>query len=363
MGYEVISVAIIGCGRIAGHHCSSINNKKGLKLVAVCDLIPDKAKFYGEQYNIPYYQNYHKMFNELNNIDLVVLCTPSGMHYEHSKDIILNYKKNIVVEKPTFMNPKQLIEINQLALKYKIKYFPVFQNRYNKAVQYVKKAIDNKVLGIINLINIQVRWHRPLRYYNLAKWRGTYSHDGGALTNQGIHHIDLLRYFGGELDKVNCTMKTFNLDIEVENAVISTFLFKSGAMGSLEITTAAYPDDFEASISIVGSKGLAKIGGLAVNELQIFSPNNVICEEMSEDFSTCPYGFGHDLLYVDIKNALRNKASNTISFEDCLNTINLLNAFYFSDETTNWVQLDTLINSSILGRNDESISNLYRSFK
>ena len=93
MGYKVFNVAVIGCGRIAGHHCSSIKNKKGLNLVAVCDLILDKAKSYGQKYNIPYYKNYHKMFNELNNIDLAVLCTPSGMHYEHSKDIILNYKK------------------------------------------------------------------------------------------------------------------------------------------------------------------------------------------------------------------------------------------------------------------------------
>ena len=120
-------------------------------------------------------------------------------------------------------------------------------------------------------MNIQVRWHRPKRYYELAKWRGTYSHDGGALTNQGIHHIDLMRYFGGEIKRVNCQMCTYNIDIEVENAAVSTFIFESGALGSMEITTAAYPDDFEASISIVGSKGLAKIGGLAVNELQIFT--------------------------------------------------------------------------------------------
>ena len=363
MSGKIINVAIIGCGRIAGHHCSSITKTNGLKLVAVCDLVISKAKEYSKKYDIPYFTNYHKMFTSLNDIDLVVVCTPSGMHHEHSKEIINNYCKNIVIEKPTFMNPKQLIEINELSLKNNIKYFPVFQNRYNKAVKYVRKAISRNMLGTINLINIQVRWHRPKRYYDLAKWRGTFSHDGGALTNQGIHHIDLLRYFGGEIEKVNCTMKTYNLDIEVENAVISTFIFKNGAMGSLEITTAAYPDDYEASITIVGSKGLAKIGGLAVNELQIFSPNNNICKDMSEDFSNCPYGFGHELLYDDIKYTLTNKKSKTINYEDCLKTLNLLNSFYYSDEIKNWVTLNTIINSSKLGRPDETISNLYRSLK
>ena len=363
MNNNLTNVAIIGCGRIAGHHCNSIINTNGMNLVSVCDIDIKKAHYYGKKYNIPFYNNYHNMFNEIEFINLVVICTPSGMHYEHAVDIISNYNKNIVIEKPTFMNPKDLIKVDKLSKTYDIKYFPVFQNRYNKAVQYVKSAIERELLGKINLMNIQVRWHRPKRYYELAKWRGTYSHDGGALTNQGIHHIDLMRYFGGEINSVNCQMRTYNIDIEVENAVVSTFIFESGAMGSMEITTAAYPDDFEASISIVGSKGLAKIGGLAVNELQIFTPDNNVCKMMSEDFSDCPYGYGHEKLYEDIRYTLTNNDSKTINYKDCMNTINLLNALYLSSEINNWVTLDSIVNSRNLGRCDENISKLYRTVK
>ena len=123
----------------------------------------------------------------------------------------------------------------------------------------------------------------------MAPWRGTLSHDGGALTNQGIHHVDLLRYLGGEVHQVNATMRTLGADIEVEDTIVSSFSYENNAVGSLEVTTSARPDDFEASISIVGSEGLAQIGGIAVNELQIFTPRPEDCEEYSEDSNIKEY--------------------------------------------------------------------------
>ena len=360
---KTYNVAIIGCGRIARHNGLAAQLAPGINLRAVCDLDENKAESLGVELNTQYFTNYHQMFRSCPDIDLVTICTPSGMHFEHATEVITRYQKNVIVEKPTFMTLQQLEIVYRHAGEQNVSIFPVFQNRYNKAVNFVYSELERNQLGEIRIVNVTLRWCRPQKYYDLSPWRGTFSHDGGVITNQGIHHIDLLRYFGGEIERVNCTMKTYNLDIEVENAVISTFIFKNGAMGSLEITTAAYPDDYEASITIVGSKGLAKIGGLAVNELQIFSPNNNICKDMSEDFSNCPYGFGHELLYDDIKYTLTNKKSKTINYEDCLKTLNLLNSFYYSDEIKNWVTLNTIINSSKLGRSDEAISNLYRSFK
>ena len=152
-----------------------------------------------------------------------------------------------------------------------------------------------------------MRWCRPQRYYDLSDWRGTYSHDGGALTNQGIHHLDLLRYLGGEIDSVNATMSTLGAKIEVEDSVVGLLKYNRGAIGSLEVTTAARPDDFEASISIVGSKGLAQLGGIAVNKLEVFTPDPDSCTVHSDDFSDLPdrgrvYGRGHQSMYNDILN-------------------------------------------------------------
>lgn len=354
------NVAVIGCGRIAGHNCRAIFKTNGLNLVAVCDLEIEKADKYAEEFDVPAFSNYHEMLSQVHEIDIVAIITPSGMHFEHSIDIMKKYKKDIIVEKPTFMTPSQLEEAYNLAGKLNLNIFPIFQNRYNKAVQRVKKAVSNGELGTIRLFGVRVRWCRPQRYYDMSKWRGTFSHDGGALTNQGIHHIDLLRYLGGEVKKVNSTMSTLGAKIEVEDTVVGTFTYENNAVGSLEVTTAARPDDFEASVSIVGSEGLAQIGGIAVNELQIFTPNPEECHQNTEDFSKSIYGNGHEFLYTDIYSSLKNNKPYLISRDDCFKSIQLLHSFYRSDEKKNWQLVDESGQSSRLGIGNEKISNLYR---
>jgi predicted dehydrogenase len=230
-------------------------------------------------------------------------------------------------------------------------------------VQRVKKALMQDELGDIRVIGVRVRWCRPQRYYDMAAWRGTLSHDGGALTNQGIHHVDLLRYLGGEVHQVNATMRTLGANIEVEDTIVSSFTYENKAVGSLEVTTAARPDDFEASISIIGSKGLAQIGGIAVNELQIFTPDPDACTQYSEDFSDCVYGNGHKLLYKDIYNCMISDTPYSVSQQDCLQSIRLLHAFYRSDEKNDWQEVDEDGESIRLGRKNDEISNLYRTIK
>ena len=229
-----INIAIIGCGRIAGHHCRAIKANKSLELIAVCDLENNKSDDYGHQFNAKSYTDYDEMIVENPQIDIVSIVTPSGMHFEHSFDVLTKYKKHIVVEKPTFMKPSEIRKVYGLAEKNNTFIFPVFQNRYNSAVQKVKESIENGELGEPRIISVRVRWCRPQRYYEMSKWRGTFSHDGGALTNQGIHHVDLLRYLGGEVSKVNCTMATIGVEnVEVEDTAIGSFIFKNNSVGSL----------------------------------------------------------------------------------------------------------------------------------
>ncbi|MCB1144840.1 MAG: Gfo/Idh/MocA family oxidoreductase [Leptospiraceae bacterium] len=356
----VINIAIIGCGRIAGHHIKSIIRDKDFKLIAVCDLIRERADTYANEYNCFSYTNYHKMLKEHPEIDVVAVITPSGMHYEHSKEILELYKKHIIVEKPTFLKWSQVEEVYKLAESLNKKVFSVFQNRYNKAVQRVIQGLKNNELGKLQSIAIRVRWCRPQRYYDLAPWRGTFSQDGGCLTNQGIHHIDLLRYFAGEVQKVSSIHKTLGADIEVEDTATAIIEFKTGVLGTLEITTAARPIDYEASISLVCDKGLAQIGGIAVNELQVYSPDPGACLENSEDFSGSVYGNGHNTIYNNIKSSIQNHSEYEISFSDTLNTIKLLNAFYVSNEIQAWTDVSTSIEPKRLGELNESISRLYR---
>jgi len=365
MTSPTLNVAIIGCGRVAGHHCTSIAHTDGVSLAAVCDLIAEKASGYGQEFGVPAYTNYHEMLARHPEADIVAVVTPSGMHFEHGAEIIERYRRHVIVEKPTFMRPEQLHEAYDLAARAGVLVFPVFQNRYNKAVRRAKAALDSGELGDVRIVAVRVRWCRPQRYYDLAPWRGTFSHDGGALTNQSIHHVDLLRYLGGEVARVNATMRTMGADIEVEDTAVATLEYASGAVGVVEATTAARPDDFEASISIVGSKGLAQIGGIAVNELQVFTPDPDACAANSEDFvgikgHGAVYGYGHGDMYRDIVAHFRDGVPYPVSRDDCLGTIRLLHAFYRADEEGNWVAADTDAASVRLGRPNDAISDLYR---
>ena len=360
-----LKIALIGCGRIAGHHCQSIGQVDGVELAAVCDLDVAKAKAYGDQFSVPYFTNYHEMFQAVPEIDIAAVITPSGMHFEHGTEAIEHYKKHLIMEKPMFMRPEQLHTAYGAADKQGLHIFPVFQNRNNKAVRRVRKALAAGELGDIRIVSVRVRWCRPQRYYDMAPWRGTYSHDGGCLTNQGIHHVDLLRHLGGEVERINATMRTLGADIEVEDALVATLAYKSGAIGNLEVTTAARPDDFEASLSIVGSEGLAQIGGIAVNELQVFTPDPSECAANSEDFvgikgHGAVYGYGHTDMYSDIAAFFRDASPYPVDRNDCLGTLKLLHAFYRSDEAGGWVNVDSDEQSVRLGRENDEVSNLYR---
>ena len=363
MSQEKLNIALIGCGRIAGHHLKAIKKISKTKIIAVCDKNIEKAKYYGSKYNIPFFSNYHQMLKDIPSINVVAIMTPSGMHYEHTVNIIKKYRKNIIIEKPTFMKPREVTKAFKFAREKNVKIFPVFQNRYNKAVKRVKKAITTNELGTIRIVNIRVRWCRPDRYYKLSKWRGTYSHDGGVLTNQGIHHIDLLRFLCGEVKSLYATMKTLGANIEVEDSVVATFIFDNKAIGSLEITTAARPIDYEASISILGSKGMVQIGGLAVNELQIFSNNPSQCKKYSEKIPDA-YGFGHIDFYRDVKNDLLLKNSKKFPVDklECFKTIKLLSSFYRSAELNRKVFVNKTGFSKKLGRKNENLSKLYRTY-
>lgn len=358
---DVISVAVIGCGRISGHHCRSITKTKGVRLAAVCDLDKEKAEPYGKEFAVPTFTNYHEMLRRLPEIDVVAVVTPSGMHAEHASEILRTYRKHVIVEKPTFMRPSQARDTFSLAQRLGLQVFPVFQNRHNLAVQRVLQGVRSGELGKPRVISVRVRWCRQQRYYEMAPWRGTFAQDGGALTNQGIHHVDLLRLFGGEARRVNTLMRTLGADIEVEDTVVASVEFESGAVGAIEVTTAARPKDFEASLSLVCENGLAQIGGIAVNELQVYTPDPASCAAHSEDFSGCVYGHGHEKLYEEIAAFFHAGKPFSVPESDSTRTIQLLNAFYRSDETGGWAEADSDKESTRLGRPDEKLANLYRS--
>jgi UDP-N-acetyl-2-amino-2-deoxyglucuronate dehydrogenase len=267
----------------------------------------------------------------------------------------LNHKPvHVLLEKPMVLRVAHGLELKALAEKKGVRIFPVYQNRFNTAVQRVKSALVKGELGDIVLGTVRVRWCRPQRYYDLASWRGTFSMDGGAHVNQGIHYIDILRYLAGDIEEVQSLFAQLGAKLEAEDTGVSIVKFKNGGLGQIEITMAARPDDFEASVSIVGSKGLAVIGGLCANKLETFSPCPGDLLSSSEEVPMA-YGLSHHKVYEMLVRSIIGGQPSPVDFDDGLNTIRLLHALYRSQEDRRWVRLDEQVESKRLGESNEKL--------
>ena len=218
-----------------------------------------------------------------------------------------------------------------------IKLFIVKQNRFNLPVKKLKEAIEINKFGKLVLGTVRVRWARTQNYYNQAKWRGTWKMDGGVLTNQASHHIDLLQWLLGEVESVQAMATTRLVEIEAEDTAIVNLKFKSGALGIIEATTATRPYDLEGSISVLGQKGSVEIGGFAVNKLKTWNFDGEV-EKNLETFSQNPpnvYGFGHKEFYDDVVSSIIENNIQKIDGYEGIKSLQLINAIYASIETRN----------------------------
>ena len=357
---KVLNVAIVGCGRVAGHHVKAIENHPNLRLVAISDLKPERMSSLPAPPETPRFVNYHEMYRRHPEIDVVAIVTPSGMHFEHALDAVGSYGKSVVIEKPVVMRISQGAALKRAAAVAGTQVFPVHQYRFNRCVQRIRRAVRDGELGNIALATVRQRWCRPQQYYDRDAWRGTFALDGGCCTNQGIHHLDMLRYLAGEVKRVNAQMRTFNVEVEVEDTVTATLEFVDGALGIVEITTAARPRDYESSVSIVGTKGTAMLGGWATDKLVTFSPHPPDEQAHSDAFEDA-YGFGHNDIYRGVYDTLVRGGRPAVELDDALKTVALLHAVYLSAEQSTWIDVAEARESARLGRPDEQLASLYRS--
>lgn len=327
-----VRFAVVGCGRIAYRHIEAIRDNPEAQLVALCDLDEVRLRERAEGTSAALYRNYHQML-ATEEIDVVCIMTPSGMHVEHAADVVRRYGKHIVVEKPfalTLESGEQLID---LARRAGVHLFAVHQNRFNKAIQAIREGMANRLFGKPVLGTVRIRWSRGQKYYDRDPWRGTWGLDGGVLTNQAIHHIDLLQWLMGEVVSVSAIGTTRLVDIEVEDTACAWLRFASGALGMIEATTATRPldHDLEASLSILGEGGTAIAEGASVNRLTTWSFDDRDPDECSE-FPPNVYGFGHNVIINNVVETLRRGAAPLVSGNEAMHSIRLLHALYASME-------------------------------
>jgi UDP-N-acetyl-2-amino-2-deoxyglucuronate dehydrogenase len=333
----MLKFALIGCGRISHKHSELLGNNQidGAKLVSVCDIDEEKAKKLADKFNLPYYTDMEKMLQN-EDIDVVSILTPSGMHCEHTLKIA-KYKRHIVVEKPMALTLDDADSMIRACDENGIRLFVVKQNRYNLPVQQLKKALDDNRFGKLVLGTVRVRWCRPQEYYDQDSWRGTWKYDGGVLTNQASHHIDLLEWCMGDVESVFAKSVTALVDIEAEDTAVVTLKFQNGALGIIEATTAVRPKDLEGSISIMGETGSVEIGGFAVNEIKHWNFKDTIQSDNNiNDFSVNPpniYGFGHKAYYEHVVDCISNDKKALVDGLVGRKSLELINAIYESIET------------------------------
>ena len=330
--------ALIGCGRISNNHVvSAINN--GLEIVAFCDIVKENAedkiiKHDLREQNIRIYENYKEML-EKEKPELVAIATESGKHAQIALDCI-DAGCNLIIEKPIALSIADAEAIIKKGKEKGVKVCACHQNRFNKSIVEIRKALERNRFGKLLYGTAHIRWARDHEYYDRASWRGTWEQDGGALMNQCIHDIDLLRWMmGDEVDTVfGMTDRLIHPYIEAEDLGIAVVKFKNGAYG-VEGTTDIYPKNLEETLYIFGEKGTVKAGGESVNIIEEwkFSDHFGDEEQVKRECAENPpnvYGFGHSKLYRNVIAAIEGTEELVVDAEAGKRALELVLAIYKS---------------------------------
>ena len=352
----MIRIGILGCGRVVQNRYVEVfkNELSSVEVKIVCDKVKTKANQVSSVLNCKAVYSEEDLISS-SEIDVILICTESGKHYHHAMTSI-NAGKHVIVEKPPALIPEQIKELEKLSSSKNLMFAVIFQNRFNPSMLKLKESFEKNKFGKITLATIRLRWCRYQDYYEDG-WHGTWRMDGGVISQQAIHHIDALQWVCGEIDEVCSSTGNMLNNLEAEDTITALIKFKSGAMGVIEATTAARPEDFEASMSIVGEKGIAVIGGIALNKIKTWkfvNPNKEdfkIPELYSQEVPT-GYGLSHGPLLQEIINRLeKGNLTPPISGTDSLSTVTLVHALYSSDESKSWVKIDDNPISTRLGKN------------
>jgi UDP-N-acetyl-2-amino-2-deoxyglucuronate dehydrogenase len=328
-----IRFAVVGCGRIATNHFGALReHAQDAELVAVCD--PDRASLDKAvaATGARGFDNLGALLDEARP-DIVVLCTPSGLHSQQAIKVA-ERGCHVVTEKPMATRWSDGLDMVRACDEAGVRLFVVKQNRRNATLQLLKRAVEQGRFGRIFMVTINVFWSRPQEYYDSARWRGTWEFDGGALMNQASHYVDLIDWLVGPVESVQAYIATLARNIQVEDTATVGVRWRSGALGSINVTMLAYPKNFEGSVTILGERGTVRIGGVAVNEIQQWQ----FADSRPEDkdvaaanyVTTSVYGFGHPLYYENMIKALRGECEPETDGREGLRSLEVLIASYLS---------------------------------
>lgn len=347
--------ALIGCGRIAVNHIKAVINNN-LDMVAACDIIPEHIDYLFEKTGfvkkVEKYKDFRQMINEHPELELVSIATDSGVHAEIAL-FCIDQGINVIIEKPIAMSLQDADEIIKKSEEKGVKVSACHQNRFNIAVQEMHNAVEKGRFGKISHGSIHVRWNRNKAYYEQALWRGKWASDGGALMNQCIHGIDLLRWMmGDDVEEVyGVTCQQYHDYLECEDVGLGIIKFKNGSVGMIEGTVNVFPKNLEETLYLFGETGTVKLGGTSCNNIDIWEFADAEKDDQSkaglQEETSNVYGNGHTSLFADVIDAIQTNRKPYVDAISGRNALEIVLAIYKSQLTGETIKLPLKDFSSI----------------
>jgi len=317
---EKVTFGIVGCGKVGEKHANILFNNPEAELIGVSDVNKERARSLADKFNCKAFSNYDEMLKQ-GNIDVITICTPSGLHAKHTMEAANNFK-HVLCEKPMALSIKDCDRMMESCRRSGVNLFVVKQNRYNPPVMKLKELLDKKKLGKIYLVDAKVLWNRNVEYYTSEPWRGTKGLDGGALFTLASHFIDLMYWLFGPVKSVYAKMENFNHEIETEDTGTMIMKFKKGILGTMNYTTNIYNKNLEGSISVFGTKGHIKIGGTYLNKMELFDVEGQIVPEIPEAHNPS----NHEMVVNNVIDVLKKRRRADVIGEDAKESVRIIEA-------------------------------------
>lgn len=347
-----VDVGLVGCGRVAQHYVQFLRGLRGARVVGVADVVASRAEALGAALGAPVRDGLPALLAH-DRPSLVIVATPSGMHADHAR-VALEAGSHVLVEKPAAMTPAEIEANAALARERGRMYAVAFQNRLNPAVRLLADAAGRGRFGRIVSVAVRLRWCREQSYYEDG-WHGTWASDGGVINQQAIHHVDVLQWLFGPVEAVAATIANRLNALEAEDTLVAAVRLAGGGLGTIEATTAARPRDFEASLTVTGELGTARIGGVALNRVEEWDfvrPEAGDADAASRCSQEVPSGYGlsHGPLLRAIVDELAAGGTRApVEAHDGAATTRLVHALYASAESGGWASLAASPVSARLG--------------
>ncbi len=331
---NTIKFGVIGQGHIGKRHAEMIRRNNACELIAVCDTKSQKELGI-ENISEKFYTDASALVKNHSEIEVISVCTPNGLHAQHSL-LALDAGKHIVVEKPMALHVRDCEQIVHMALHKQKQVFCVMQNRFSPPSVWLKKIVEEKIIGDTYLVQLNCYWNRDSRYYTPGKWKGNQELDGGTLFTQFSHFIDIMYWVFGDIIDIQAKFSDFNHSklTEFEDSGMVNFKFVHGGIGSMNYSTAVWDTNLESSLTVVGSNGSIKIGGQYMDKVEYCHINNYTMPELPPTNPANDYGAykgsanNHHYVIQNVVETLHGKSAITTNALEGMKVVDIIERIY-----------------------------------